>query len=242
MRVGLIGLGRLGELISKHMVQDFDLVIYDQEDKSETIKKLGAKSGSFQEVCQCNIVIPAVPISSFESTIKEMSKYINETSLVIDVCSVKELPTQIMKSYLPGKTSILATHPMFGPDSAAKTLFGSKIVLCKVRIQEKDYQNIKNYLDSHGMKIIEADPKKHDQEISHSLLLTHFIGRTLMELHTQDLDIDTKGYRRLMKILETVENDSWQLFKDMNHYNPYAKETREKFIEALVKIDKKVQS
>lgn len=241
MKVGLIGFGRLGRLISKYMIQDFDLFIHDQNYCDVDVKKLGATPASFEEACQCDIVIPAVPISAFESVIQEMAKVIKPNALVADVCSVKENPAKIMKDLLPDTVSILATHPMFGPDSAAKTLFGAKIVLCRVRMDDKAYDDIKSYLEDHGMKVIEATPEKHDQEISHSLLLTHFIGRTLMELGAKRLDIETKGYRRLMKILETVENDSWQLFQDMNTFNPYACETRKEFMDALTKIDDKVK-
>ena len=224
------------------MVQDSDLIIYDIQDSKTEIEAIGAKCGTLKEISQCSIIIPAVPISKFEEVIRELATHIKKDALVIDVCSVKEKPANIMKKELPSTVSILATHPMFGPDSAGKTLFGSKIVLCPVRIKDKDYSDIKSYLESHGMKVIEATPEIHDQEISHSLLLTHFIGRTLMELGAKDLNIDTKGYRRLMKILSTVENDSWQLFQDMNSYNPYAENTRKEFIEALLTIDKKVQS
>jgi len=35
-------------------------------------------------------------------------------------------------------------------------------------------------------------------------------------------DIDTRGIRRLLHILEVVGNDTWQLSPDMNRYNPYA--------------------
>jgi hypothetical protein len=34
-----------------------------------------------------------------------------------------------------------------------------------------------------------------------------------------------------------VENDTWQLFEDMNHYNPYASEQRDRFRQALVEIE-----
>jgi prephenate dehydrogenase len=49
------------------------------------------------------------------------------------------------------------------------------------------------------------------------------IGRTLSEYGASPLDIDTEGYKRLLHILEVVERDTWQLFQDMHHYNPYAK-------------------
>ena len=57
-----------------------------------------------------------------------------------------------------------------------------------------------------------------------------------MDFRAKDMLIDTKGHRRLMKILQTVENDSWQLFYDMNHYNPYSKEVLTDFKDCLNKI------
>jgi prephenate dehydrogenase len=145
-----------------------------------------------------------------------------------------------MLSILPEDVQLLGTHPMFGPDSAAKTLFGSKVVLCRLRMEESLYQSLKGYLETHGLKIIEASAEEHDRQISSSLLMTHMLGRVLMELDQRELDIDTKGYRRLMKILETVENDSWQLFKDMNEYNPFAQEMRDDFIQAYQTVVKRL--
>ena len=62
------------------------------------------------------------------------------------------------------------------------------------------------------------------------------IGRTLMDMNSTSMEIDTKGYRRLLKILETVENDSVQLFNDMNKYNPYAKDMRGSLESSLSKV------
>jgi len=242
MKVGLIGFGRLGKLLTKYMVQDFDLIIHDIVDHADEIKSMGATPGSFEEACSCPIVIPFVPISEFESVIKKMVPFLKEGTLVADVCSVKEMPSKVMQRELPDHIQILATHPMFGPDSAAKTLFGSKIVICNVRMDQKYFEDIKNYLETHGLKVIESTPETHDKEISHSLLLTHFIGRTLMAFGAKPLDIDTKGFRRLMKILETVENDSWQLFEDMNKYNPYSLQTRIEFLEAMQEIEKRLET
>ena len=44
---------------------------------------------------------------------------LKENAVIVDVCSVKEYPVQWMRELLPANVSILATHPMFGPDSAA---------------------------------------------------------------------------------------------------------------------------
>ncbi len=240
MKIGLIGFGRLGKLIAKRLAQDSNLFIFDIEDYSQEIKEIGATVSTLEEVCQCEIVIPFVPMSSFESVLKEIKPFLKKDTLIIDVCSVKEKPVQWMKEILPDHVSILGTHPMFGPDSARNTLYGSKIVVTPVRIEDEVLRNIISYLEDHGLKVIESTPQEHDKQIAHSLLLTHFIGRTLMDFGAESLEIDTKGYRRLMKILQTVENDSWQLFEDMNRYNPYAKETRVEFLASLTNIHDKV--
>lgn len=240
MKVGFIGFGRLGKLIAKNLSQDADLLIYDIEDYSDEIKALGAKPASLEEVCQCPMIIPFVPISALQNLLGQMKDLIRPDSLIIDVCSVKTLPLQWMKESLPETVSLLGTHPMFGPDSAKNSLYGCKIVLCPVRIEDSVLKDIQGYLETHGLKVIQSTPEEHDKQIAHSLLLTHFLGRTLMDFGAQPLEIDTKGYRRLMKILETVENDTWQLFEDMNKYNPFAKETREEFIQSLTTIHNKV--
>jgi prephenate dehydrogenase len=240
MKVGIIGFGRLGKLIAKNLAQDFTLLVYDKLDLKNEIEAVGATCASLEEVCATKIIIPFVPISEFENTIKEISTLVADDSLVVDVCSVKIRPIESMKKYLAESVQILGTHPMFGPDSAETTLMGCKIVLCKERITDELYRKIKSYLERFGLKVIEATADQHDKEISESLLLTHFLGRSLSDFGAGKLAIDTVGYRRLMKILCTVENDSWQLFEDMNTYNPYAKETIDKFLNSQNAIHHKL--
>lgn len=233
MKIGIIGFGRLGKLISRYLSQDFTLYIYDLNGFENEIKEIGATPASFEEVCSCSIVIPFVPMSSFEDCIKKMATILPPNTLVIDVCSVKEMPVDIMKKYLPKSVQIMASHPMFGPDSARETVFGTKIAVYPVRMEDELYLKISSYLQSNGVKTIEVTPADHDKQIANTLVLTHLIGRSLIDFDAHKLEIDTKGYRRLLKILGTVENDSWQLFEDMNKYNKYAKETREKFLSSL---------
>ena len=90
MNISLIGYGRLGKLISSFLSQDVDLAIFDK-DIDRPIKDINSS----------NIVILAVPISSMEEVCKEIAPHLRESSLVIDVCSVKEYPMEVMKKYLP---------------------------------------------------------------------------------------------------------------------------------------------
>lgn len=237
MKVGILGFGRLGKLLTRYLAQDADVLVSDLSDVSIEAKALGASAASFEEVCACPIVIPCVPIGHFEAVIKSMALHLQPGTLVADVCSVKELPAEVMLKHLPEHVSLLATHPMFGPDSARRTVFGRKIVVHNLRTPERLYQNVKSYLESHGLKVIEATPAEHDEQIAQTLVLTHFLGRTLIDFKAKPLPIDTKGHRRLMKILDQVENDSIELFKDMNNYNRFAKKVRQDFLASMSKID-----
>lgn len=240
-RIGLIGFGRFGKLIVSHLSNEFEFYVYDRQGNEKEIMEINASPATLSEACKQEIVILAVPISEIGNTLKNIKNLLKKDTIVIDVCSVKEYPVKLMKSILPKNVQILATHPMFGPDAAADTLDGRKIVLCKVRIQNKTYLQIKRFLESEQLNVIEATPKKHDKEIAKSLILTHFIGRALMGIKASALEIDTSGYRDLINILDTVKNDTWQLFEDMNKFNKYSEEVRRKFAESLSNVGKRLK-
>jgi len=239
--IGILGFGRFGKLMANYLTGDFDVMVYNRSDNTDDIMASGAMPVSLDVACRQKMVILSVPISVFRDTLETIAPLLAPDALVIDVCSVKEYPVRLMKSLLPEGVSILATHPMFGPDSAADSLKGRKIVLCGERINDVTYQKIKAYLISIGLVVIEATPEAHDRQIAVSLALTHFIGRSLAEFGAAPLDVDTEGYQRLLHVLGVVENDTWQLFEDMNTYNPYAAESRSVFMEAVQKIHERLQ-
>ena len=238
--IGIIGFGRFGKLTARYLAEDFEVFVFNRTEKSDEIKKCGAREASLKKVCQQKIVIVCVPISTFKEILVEIGPLLKKGAVVVDVCSVKVYPAQWMKASLPETVSILATHPIFGPDSASDSLTGHKIFLSPIRIGEEPYQKIKTYLASKELVLIESTPEDHDEQIAVSLALTHTIGRTLSEFGAAQLDIDSEGYKRLLHILEVVENDTWQLFYDMHRYNPYALEKRTRFMQALQKINDQI--
>lgn len=235
--IGLIGYGRFGRLTVTHLSGDVEVVVHTRDaGKRADIVQAGGRPVSLAEACDRQLVILCVPISAMQATLKEIAPLLGPSTIVADVCSVKAYPVQWMKSLLPASVSILATHPMFGPDSAAESLVGHKIVLCPERIDPEPYAKIVAWLRRKGLVVIETTPELHDRKIAVSLALTHFIGRSLSEFGAAPMDIDTEGYKRLLHILEVVNNDSWQLFEDMHRFNPYAEAYRQDFMAAMARI------
>jgi prephenate dehydrogenase len=54
----------------------------------------------------------------------------------------------------------------------------------------------------------------------------HLLGRALASLNLEKQEISTPDYESLLNISSLVNNDTWQLFFDMQRYNPYAEEMR----------------
>lgn len=239
--IGIIGFGRFGRLTARYLAQDFEVLVFNRSEKSEEIRATGGRAASLSSVCQQKIVIVSVPISALKAVLREIGPLLIKNAVVVDVCSVKVYPSQWMKTLLPNSVSILATHPMFGPDSAADSLEGRKIFLSPIRMNKKTYQKIRAYLSSKKLTILESTPEDHDEQIAVSLALTHFIGRTLSEFGATPLGMDTEGYKRLLHILDVVEHDTWQLFYDMHRYNPYAHEKRAALMQAMQKINDQLQ-
>jgi prephenate dehydrogenase len=239
--IGIVGYGRFGKLAARYLSVDFPVRVYDPAATIQDAVSSGTQLVPLEVASRCKVVILAVPISRLQHVLNQVRPYLVPDSLVVDVCSVKEFPVRWMQERLPSSVEILATHPMFGPDSAAESLQGRKIVLCPVRITAPRYQAVRSYLIAKGLVAIESDPSLHDRQIAISLALTHFIGRSLAGMGAKPQDIDTEGYTRLLRILEVVENDTWQLFEDMHRFNPYAQEARRRFIASMQGIEKKIE-
>ena len=241
MTVGLIGFGRIGRLLARHFARDVKICVSDVKLDARAARALGAVPATLAEACAQDVVVLCVPMAAFEDLARRIKGLLRPGALVVDVCSVKEHPVRAMKRHLPKSVSLLATHPNFGPDSAADSLKGRKIVLCRVRMKAADYRRAKSALERKGLEVVEMTPREHDRRMASSLVLTHFIGRSLVAYGAKPTGVDTEGYKRLLRILETTQNDSWQLFEDMNRYNAGAAPMRRRFLAALRSVDAKVR-
>ena len=172
--IGLIGYGRFGRLTVQHLAKDFEVVVHTRNaDKAEDIAAAGGRLVSLKQACRRKIVILCVPISAMQATLKQVNPMLAEGTTVVDVCSVKIYPAQWMAELLPDNVEILATHPMFGPDSAVDSLKGHKMVLCPERIDPKRYLKIKAWLEDQGLIVIETSPDQHDRQMKINQRLGH---------------------------------------------------------------------
>ncbi len=234
---GVIGYGRFGRFMAAHLGAHGATVAADLRwAEIPPATDPGIAPVSFEEACRARHVVFAVPIGALRAALARARPHIQPGTVVADTASVKVWPCRWLLEELPGEVEILGTHPLFGPDSAASGLAGHKIALVPLRVGDMD--RIRGFLESFGLTVIETTADAHDREMAETQSLVHWLGRGLERIGARPHELDTAGYRRLLEILGHVTGDSWELFLDLQRWNPYAAAARRRVLEVLGDLDR----
>lgn len=233
MKVGVYGLGRFGFFWAEQLAQYATVLGYNRTDKESFPR--GVIKASEEEVLQCDTVVLCTAISSMEEVVHRIAPHLKSGSVVMDTCSVKVYPAEVMSRLLDEEIGIIATHPMFGPDSGKGGIANLPLVFSPIRGEESPITWWRDLFNRMELNVIEMSCQEHDKEAAYSQGVTHFIGRVLDELNLQPTELATVGYKSLLTIIEHTCNDPIQLFYDLQRYNPYTKEMHHTLKSALDK-------
>jgi chorismate mutase/prephenate dehydrogenase len=130
---------------------------------------------------RADVTMISVPIDLTEHVIADVGPVVPETSLLMDVTSVKAAPLAAMLQATPA--SVLGTHPMFGP--GVQSLQGQRVVLCRGR-GETWAEWVRANFAARGLVLTEATAEEHDRAMALVQVLTHYqtqvLGLTLSKL------------------------------------------------------------
>jgi len=230
MKIGQYGMGRFGTFWTQVLADAGTICASNRSDRPFPNHVAPA---DIPGICNADALWLCNAISSMPDVCAALAPHLGPDTLVLDTCSVKLFPVQTMLSHFPDQVPILATHPMFGPDSARNGLAGLSMVLCPVRVKDEQLAFWHDYFVSKQLRVLVMTPDEHDREAARTQGLTHLVGRILAEMQLDDSAIATLGYRKIREVMEQTCNDPWQLFLDLQTYNPYSAGTRESFAVAL---------
>jgi prephenate dehydrogenase len=240
MRIGIYGLGRFGSFYAGLLAGRAQVKAYSRNPARASppgVQRVGEEELlGLPAVCLC------VDIGAMPEVLARIAPRLSPGSLVLDTCSVKELPVRWMQELLPAGVDILATHPMFGPDSGARGVEGLPMILCPVRLREERYREWAEFFASFGLEVHRLSPGEHDRQAAFTQGLTHYLGRVLAELNLQPSAIGSLGYRRLLGIVEQTCNDTWRLFLDLQRFNPHTSDMRRALDQALETLKAKLDT
>ena len=235
--IGLVGFGSFGKFIYSHLSPYFEVKVHDEIISKGTLNKFKISNYPLEKVCQCDVIILAIPVQFLEKAILKISTFINKKSLVIDVSSVKERPVEMMLNLLPDTVGILATHPLFGPQSGANGISGLNMVVCPVRVHNVTLRYIVQFLeDELELNLLKRTPEIHDRQMAYVQALTHFIGRAINEIDIPDIEQKTPAYQFLLNIKKNLGKDSLDLFLTIERENPYAEDVLDEFLSELQRL------
>lgn len=227
--LGLFGLGAFGQLIVRHLAPYFDIYVYDPSPKARAFaKRHNITLTTLEVAAACRFVVLATPIRSLKELAKTIAPHVRKYALVVDVGSVKVKPAQWLKDAFAPTTSILCTHPLFGPQSARKGINDMEIVICPVRMRHLKavVRFLENTLD---LKVTITSPEVHDKALAAVQGLTHLIAKVLSGLEPLPREHTTRSYDLLMQGVGLVQGDSDELFLSIERDNPYASDVRRRF-------------
>lgn len=234
MTIGIYGLGRFG-LFWGSVLSKFHTVLGWNRTPKRDVPP-GIEPADEEKVLSCDAVFYCVSISSFREVLRRSASVISPNTLVFDTCSVKTLPIEWMLEFLPDYTRVIGCHPMFGPDSGASGVFGLPMVLCPARIGEQELISWADEFRRIGLRVLRMSADEHDHQAAYSQGITHFIGRVVKDLDLEEYPISTLGFQKMLEVAEQTCNDPFQLFLDLQRYNPYTGEMRDRLYASLKKM------
>lgn len=227
--VAIIGYGAFGQFLARHLCGHARLRVCDPHVRTDDFPPV-----DLAQAADADIVILAIPLAAFEPTLRALAPHLRPGAIVIDVASVKLRPAALMQALLPDHVQLIASHPLFGPQSAADGLAGHRIARCPLR--GRAHLRLAAFLRQQGLRVHLTTPDQHDRDMAIVQGLTHLIARTLAGLGPLPNRLTTASFRRLTEAAAMVAEDSSDLLRMILSDNPYADQIREQFLTTAAQI------
>lgn len=199
-------------------------------------------------VPKLDMVVVTVPIHVTADVIERIAPKLKPETILADFTSNKSEPLQAMLDLHEGP--VVSLHPMHGPD--VPNLSKQLMVFCAGRDSEKAMW-FKEQCELWGMRIIEADPEKHDhvmhlvQGLRHFVALLHGSFMKEYDLNPAEmLEYSSPIYRAELMMTGRIFAQDAELYADIVFSNKERRELllsffnhQKKLMEMVEKDDKK---
>lgn len=190
-----------------------------------------------------DMVIVTVPINVTVAVIERLKGRLKKETILADFTSNKTDPMQAMLESHEGP--VVGLHPMHGPD--VQNLSKQLMVFCPARGKEQAGWFVEQ-CELWGMRVIKADPQKHDhvmhlvQGLRHFVALLHGSFMEHYDLNPADmLDYSSPIYRAELMMTGRIFAQSAELYADIVFANEERRELLLKFFDHHRKLAELVE-
>lgn len=171
MKIGVVGLGLIGGSIFKGLCNKYE-VVGIQPSPLPSSPDRGIITDDYSMLRECNVVFVCTPMNKTLETLDKLEEYLDENTIVSDVCSLKEFVSQ--KTY---KYKFIPSHPMAGTEhrgweNSFPELFSGAVwaITPKEDTDINDFEILKSVIHELGAKTLMTTPREHDKAVA---LISH---------------------------------------------------------------------
>ena len=178
MRVGIIGLGGMGQFYARQLAKlEFEVLGSDLPDLNDGLRgKLGehgievAKDG-YEVARRSDYTIYCVPVETIDAVVEAYGKSSKKNSVALGASSVKEPEAVAFDRHLPSNVGKVLIHSLHGPNVNP---VGQTLVTINHDADNLSYWNVKKDLGELGSNIVELpDYTQHDKITADTQAVTH---------------------------------------------------------------------
>jgi prephenate dehydrogenase len=233
----LIGAGRFGSFWAKHISRFYPVCVYDTDPDKRTITGDNIQWAELPACLAKSFIFLTLPIRQIRNFIRDNRSLLTPGTVIIDCASIKEPVMQWIETELPKEVYYIASHPLFGPDSARGGLKDHIITLIPGRVPYDKYMFIVRLLtEKMHLRVENMPAAEHDRLMAYNLSLIHHLGRTFDRMNISRIPLMMDSLSKLNSIARVVMHDSDELFYDFYNYNRFSQEIEKEFRRQFEKI------
>ena len=215
MKIGIIGLGLIGGSLLKDLRKNHDVIAVSQSQNGENIYK------TCEVLKDRDIIFVCSAMNKVLGILDELEKFVPETTVVTDVCSLKEFVCQKERPY-----KFIPSHPMAGTEhkgfeNSFEGLFkNAKWVVINNKYKDET-DKLCSIIKELGAEPVFADAKEHDRAAA---LISHMpmVLAQALVLSVKDnplaMKIAASGFRDMTRLALSNEEMACDMVA-MNHKN-----------------------
>jgi prephenate dehydrogenase len=234
-RVGIIGFGPMGQFMADKMFDGCEIVAHDP---GVTEKKIGNVAlVDIDTALNTDVTVLAVPTAVLHEVADTIlfSPSLDNSPLLVDISSVKMYPTAVFDRFLPNHQDLLLCHPLFGPESAAKSLDGHRLIVTGSHGEKATH--LTDRWRRLGLNILEMSAEEHDRQMAMVQAVPFLFGRLATELAMDDSPSLQTRSRLAVRKLEWLDGvHSPELFQSAIEFNPFAIEMVARLQEEITRL------
>lgn len=229
MKIAIIGgSGKMGQWFARLLQKDGKDVVITGRNQAKLLKakqELGVEVAPLAEAVKtADVVLLSVPIDNFEEVVQQVSPYTHREQAIIDITSVKVFPVEVMHRHIKTGT-VLGAHPMFGP--GARDIARQNFILTPTSAAESALaQKVSGYLVTRGARTTVMTPPEHDEVMTVTLGLAHFIAivsaDTLLSFNRwkEMQALGGSSYKLLLTLAEGVVSQETESYASLQMHLP----------------------